>query len=70
MCAPAASQRASSCSVEADVRWAILIFDPVPAALLAQMLAQQLAGARIEHADGGRPTALSRCRPIQPGGAL
>ena len=51
MCGPAFSARASSCCVPSGVLGTILVLDAMPAALLAQVLAQQLAGERIEQAD-------------------
>ena len=63
-------------SEPAGARWraacarAVLVRDAVAAALLAQMFAQQLAGAGIEHADDTPSHCTLTLRPIQPGGAL
>ena len=49
MCGPALSARRSNCCVSRRrSRGTILVLDAMAAALLAQMLAQQLTGARIE----------------------
>ena len=60
MCGPILAQRASSCCGGARrLRGAVFVRDAIAAALLAQVLAQQLAGARIEHAhDAAVPLHL------------